>query len=324
MARSFTCPHCGSAIIVKYLATGEPAYCRSCGNTTPVPESTRETDADPSYTQPGSTARPSAPPSTEVAAYHPMTVGGVWGKAFSVYGRNFIKLIVIAAIFQAPLTIIQAIPIFSQPGQPGADSVGAEAPGFGFFDFGWLAIFALSVIVRLLAPAAIVYAVFQSLRGRDPSIANSLVVAVSRLLPVLGVTILTTVAIGLGFLLFIIPGLVIIAVLYVAVPPVVVEKAGVGEAIGRSTQLTKGRRLPIFGIFVVWYILYVVSKQVVLIIFGAIIGLGDQTLLVFFVVQQVLEVALTALSSVLVSTVYHDLRVEKEGMDTEALAAVFD
>jgi hypothetical protein len=254
-----------------------------------------------------------------------MTVGGVWGKAFSVYGRNFIKLIIIAAIFRAPLIAIQGVAIFGPTYQPtAAEGVAAEAPGFGFLEFGGLALLLLSVIVILVAPAAIVYAVFQSLRGRSPSISNSIVVALSRMLPILGVTVLSFLAILLGSLLFVIPGLIIITVLFVAVPPVVVEKAGVGEAIGRSTELTKGRRWAIFGIFVVWYILYLISRQVVMLIFGIIVGFGAQSLLLFFAIQQLLDVALTALLAVLVSTVYHDLRIEKEGMDTEALAAVFD
>lgn len=38
MAHKFNCGHCGAEIIVKWLNPGDPAKCRSCGETMKVPD----------------------------------------------------------------------------------------------------------------------------------------------------------------------------------------------------------------------------------------------------------------------------------------------
>ena len=121
-----------------------------------------------------------------------------------------------------------------------------------------------------------------------------------------------------GFFLLVVPGIIIAVALSVAIQVCVVERRGPFASIGRSRFLTKGNRWGIFGL------------SLLLFVIGAIIGgafwivrvaAGPE---VAAVVNFILQSAFSAFHSVVFVVAYHDLRVEKEGLDTDRIAAVFD
>ena len=57
------------------------------------------------------------------------------------------------------------------------------------------------------------------------------------------VGILAGIAIAIGFVLLIIPGLFLITIWSVIVPVIVIERTGVFDSFGRSRELVKGQRL---------------------------------------------------------------------------------
>jgi uncharacterized membrane protein len=91
------------------------------------------------------------------------------------------------------------------------------------------------------------------------------------------------------------------------------------RSLGRSVALTKGHRWKVFGIM----LLLGVGGAIL----GAIISMILRTLhikLIFAVGEYAWQVMLIALQSIVYVVMYRDLRVAKEGVSTEEIAAVFD
>jgi uncharacterized membrane protein len=174
------------------------------------------------------------------------------------------------------------------------------------------------LILHTLAQAAILYVAFQSMRGRVVGIVEALRRGLSRFGAIVGLAILVGCGIWIGLILLIVPGIMFALRWSVALPACVVEGLGPLASMKRSAQLTKGHRWKLFGIFL---LLWVVSALA-----GLLIGLllkpagvvGTQ------VVQAVWNAAWTAFWYVTLVMIYHDLRVIKEGVDIDQIAAVFD
>jgi hypothetical protein len=97
--------------------------------------------------------------------------------------------------------------------------------------------------------ALVAAAVEAALLGRRPHPVTATAAVGPRLLVLIGVTLATAVATGLGLALLLVPGLIVAAGLYVAVPVVLAEPAlGVRRALARSWALTRGRRLPVLAV----------------------------------------------------------------------------
>lgn len=75
--------------------------------------------------------------------------------------------------------------------------------------------------------------------------------AFKTVLPVVLIYISTIIGVTLGLLLLIIPGLIVIAGLYIATPVKLAENISFDQALLRSWSMTKGRRLSIWGIILI-------------------------------------------------------------------------
>jgi uncharacterized membrane protein len=137
-----------------------------------------------------------------------------------------------------------------------------------------------------------------------------------RAVPLVVTGLLMYLAILGGFILLIIPGLIVFSALSVALPAVVVERIGPIEALKRSWGLTRDHRMTFFAAsFVLGLVLF--GANLVLQLGGAL--LGPLALLLLPV-----QVFLTSLPALLPAVAYHDLRIAKEGTDTSELAKVFE
>jgi hypothetical protein len=80
--------------------------------------------------------------------------------------------------------------------------------------------------------------------------------------------ILAGIAISIGFVLLIVPGLFLITIWAVIVPVIVVERTGALASFGRSRRLVKGNGWQVFGVLVVLF----VGAFLVQILIAALIG----------------------------------------------------
>jgi hypothetical protein len=157
------------------------------------------------------------------------------------------------------------------------------------------------------------------MRMRPVSFGESLKVGLARFFPVVLLALLMGLLFMLGFMLLIVPGLILITMWFVSTPACVVERTGPWTSLKRSAALTKGHRWKIFGLMFLMIIVSLIVAgllQVVLPQFGSTILVMLGTLL--------WGALWTAYYSIAVVMSYHDLRVAKEGIDIEQIASVFD
>src|SRR6476619_7182772 len=84
------------------------------------------------------------------------------------------------------------------------------------------------------------------LQGSRPSTRACIATGFAQLGRVLGVTIISGLAIGGSMLLLVVPGVIVSAMLYVVVPVTLAVRLGIDAAMKRSRQLTYGYKGDIF------------------------------------------------------------------------------
>ena len=251
-----------------------------------------------------------------------LDIGRVASGTFAAIGRNPVVFGVLGLIFAGvprfglQWEILQA--------QQGATGVLQYAGLIGL----------LLLVTTFLLQGALTYATVADLNGRRPSIGECLSNGLRAFLPLIGLSILIGIALLFGFLLLIVPGVLMALAWSVAVPSLVVERKGVFGAFQRSADLTRGHRGAILLIGVVFWVLSIVVGVVLGVIVGVAVGLGHLSagaegltgvLRVTTAVTQALASALEGIiGSAGIATIYYELRSIKEGAGPQDLAAVFD
>ena len=240
----------------------------------------------------------------------PFRVGHVLERGFAVFFRNIVIFSLIALLFILPSTLLFEL-----------ESLIEDEFNQILFLFGLLL---LSLILGNIATAVIAYGTFQDMHGKRASIGDYLSRGLELNILILGVAFLSAFAITLGTGLLVVPGFIVMTILWVAIPVAVVERPGISKALRRSAELTKGYRWQVFGIIAI-----LMSIDVAILL---IVDLPDELDLPLPssmgawkpVLSGVLEALVAALAAVMATVVYHDLRVAKEGIGITDIAKVFD
>lgn len=140
-------------------------------------------------------------------------------------------------------------------------SPGNPMAGLSVFSSGWYwASLAVSLVIGAFSMAGAIGGMQRIVRGEAPSIGDCVGIGLGKLAPVMAFMVLWVLAIMLGTMLLVVPGLILLTMWAVALPVLVAGEAGVFGAFGRSRGLTSGSR---------WRILLVVLVAGIL-IYGAI------------------------------------------------------
>jgi hypothetical protein len=230
-------------------------------------------------------------------------IGQALGRAWSVLSRNFPIFFLVTAVAAMPEAATGTIgdPFFQV-----LRLAGLKVEGLGPL---------LGHVLGLLSQAVVLYGAFQAMRGKQVRLGESMRVGLRRFFPVIGLAISTTLLGFLGFLVFVVPGLICFTMWFVATAACVVERRGVFSSLARSARLIQGHGWKIFGLLLLLYL------------FNAIVDSPiDQALsgVPAFVGHVVWNGAWNAFYAILAVVTYHDLRVAKEGVDIEQIAAVFE
>ncbi len=178
----------------------------------------------------------------------------------------------------------------------------------------------LNSILSVMVQGCVAYAVFQYAVGNKPGFGDALSKGFSHLVPLLLTAIVIGVAVGVGMILLVVPGIIVLCIMYVAIPACVVERLGVEGSIRRSMDLTQGYRLKIFALALIVGIASVIIQLTIPAVLGAIIPVP-----IFIVILTIVVSSLpAAFGAVMAAVVYQELRAIKDGSSMESLAKVFD
>jgi uncharacterized membrane protein len=246
----------------------------------------------------------------------PLTVGEILDTSFSLYRRHFGALATVALVCTGiPLVLRMFL----------------EASGGFFLHPGLGVLYALSLVVlNLVATAATVFIVSESYLGRPITAREALRRSTPYMGRILVCSLLMTVAVGLGFLLLFIPGVILAVGLVLAIPAVVLEpRASASGALSRSWELTRGARWRIFGLGITLLVLLYVPIVAItgLLAFllptsaGMFSGGGSVGMVAVIAIAGLVQMFIYPLFYCVLTVTYYDLRVRKEGFDLELLAS---
>jgi hypothetical protein len=142
------------------------------------------------------------------------------------------------------------------------------------FGSGLLALVAAVVtfVLAILYDGMVVQLVRDVQDGRRDSSVGELFGSVSPVLaPLIGVSLLGGLGIGIGFVLCIVPGLFLITFWSLLAPVTVIEQPGVFGAFSRSMELVRGHAWPVFGTIVLVFLL-VIAATIVAALIGLVLG----------------------------------------------------
>jgi hypothetical protein len=247
------------------------------------------------------------------------SIGRVIGDSFGVYARNFVSftaLALIIGIIDLLFVVLYVAPAMMVLDQD-PEMIDPTQINWGAIALGGV----VTMIVGTLTQATIIYGTFQDLRGQRASIGDCIARGLSSIVPVIVGSILLSLGVGIGFILVIVPGLILLVMWWVYIPAIVVEGKGIIGAFGRSRELTRGRRWHIFGLLVIVGIAMWVAGIVIEFVVPSdpTAAFGAAT-----IVQYILQSLITAYSAVLAAVGYYYLRAEKEGIDVNEIARIFD
>jgi hypothetical protein len=120
--------------------------------------------------------------------------------------------------------------------------------------------------------------------------------------PLAAVSILFGLGVGIGFLLLIIPGLILLVIWCVVAPVTVLERPGVFAAFGRSRQLVRGNGWNVFAVIILVFLTVAVVSVAAGLVTSSLGSVGRA------VVQWVVNAALAPVTALSASVLYFALR----------------
>jgi hypothetical protein len=240
-----------------------------------------------------------------------LDVGSVLGRTFGVWAANFVPFCVLGLIVEAPVLVVLVVLAVSGTSLPTLQRV----------------LDGLSALLALVLTGGVTYGVFQALRNARPSLAEVLRLGLSRVLTVFVTALFTGIAVALGCCALIVPGLILMARFWVAVPVSVIEAPGAFGAMSRSAELTEGNRWRVFGLVLIMGLIAGGANAVLGVVSVLVAGAGSEPGVVPAWTQALMGLALIpvqALTAVAPAVAYHDLRVGREGADVEELLKIFE
>ena len=261
---------------------------------------------------------------TTVAETSTFTMGGVASATFGSIGRNFVTFAALAVLAEVPVQLLE----WYRAGSAAAArllTTPSAAVTYGTMAF---ASFLFIVTMAYVLQATIVYGTVTDLSGRRASFGSCLGAALKVLLPLVGLSIVSTLGTVLGFILLVIPGVILALGWSVAVPVKVVERAGVFESFSRSWELTSGYKGTIFLLLLVYLLAAWLFGALGFVFFGVFSfrhpAMPTGLPIAFYAYNGVLRGMEAMVGGAGVATIYYQLRAIKEGVAPEQLAAVFD
>jgi len=274
--------------------------------------------------------------------FEPMSVGQILDRAFRLYRSNFIRFVVIVAIIQVPIALIQHA---VSPGTVERETWQTETSEGVTYNFQQGAqvpalVGLLFMVAQLLCTAALTKSVSESYLGNQVTVGRAYAAVLPRLLIlIIALILLVLVFMGVGvigalsmlalrevgiFVMFALMLAVFVRVV-LTVQAIVIERAGPYAGIKRSWVLTARNFWRTLGLLLLLVLILLVTMLLFWFAGGLVVGgtgslfspSGSLTLSLIIVAGQILATPIWAGALILL---YYDLRIRKEGFDLQMLA----
>ena len=256
-----------------------------------------------------------------------MSVGRVFERAFATIGHNPAVTIGIALLFGGvPTTAISWGMSYARQTAFSQDYSTAFFVGLYVVMFlTWV----LSLAIASLVQGVLTRATVAESEGRKASVGECVRAAFPVILPLIGLSILIAIGVMAGFIILIVPGIMLYLAWSVAAPALVEERRGIRGAFRRSWELTRGSRWKIFAVILILYIIYFLISGVFGILSMWILGgrglsgFGQNLGVGYLVFNLVLALINNLLWGAVQASLYVELRDWKDGPSVQNLEDVF-
>ena len=199
--------------------------------------------------------------------------------------------------------------------------------GLAMFSSAWYWLLMLSsLILASVQWAGAIDGLLKTASGAPTSLGECFSKGLAKALPFLALSVLWILGVTFASVLFVIPGLILMTMWSVSLPALVGENLGVFASFGRSRALTKGTRLPIFGVLIIALLI----AYAPMLIFGRAAGMfgdsasGGLPSAGFYLFALPYSWLVAWFLSAVLTSLYLETILAKEGGNTSRLNTVFE
>jgi hypothetical protein len=254
----------------------------------------------------------------------PMSLGEVLDRTFTLYREHFLLFAGIAALPHLVLLLLRfgTLVVTQRAGSGTLPDI--TSPGvLGGIVLGGLGTALLLMVLAGIAQAATISAVSKLFLGQETSVRDAYEGAKGRIWTVIGIMLLSGLAVFIGVIFLIIPGIYLGCRFAVAVPVSVVEQDSPVSSMERSMELTRGYAGQVFLLLLLVVVLsYVVATLVQLPVVFFVVTAAMQKHQVSlgvsaysYIAEFVAQVIVGPIGTISAALMYYNLRVRKEGFD---------
>jgi hypothetical protein len=254
------------------------------------------------------------------ADLRPLGVGEILDLGIKIFRRRFRTLVRSVAVVVVPVAIVTAIIQTSVRIDPGSTPDSRDSAALLA---GTMVAAALSYVAAQMATAASFEIVSGDYLDEAPTWQGSLRAAREKLRPLLWLSVLYGLSLVVGFALCAVPGIYLYAAFSLAVPALLFEDLRGRAALRRSRSLVRGRWWPTAAVLLVSTLLTSIVRGGLT---GVLVGLtaaggnGVVRTISQIIATSVGSVLTTPFAAAVITVLYFDQRVRKEGFDLELLA----
>jgi hypothetical protein len=254
-----------------------------------------------------------------------VSIGRVFSRAFGTIRGNPVTTLGIGFLFGALPSLLAAYAIQNVRADNFATLGRVATIGIGLFSL------LVTILIGIIAQGVLVRVTVAFSEGRKASLGESVMAGLVVAAPLFLLGLLSAFGLALGFLLLVVPGVILYMMWSVAAPSLVEERLGPIEALGRSRYLTRGARWKIFALMLIVLVVYwVVSGIIAALTIASYGGLAEVAAsaangasFAQLAINAVVATLYSAVSGVIPPSLYVELRDWKDGPQTEALAEIF-
>ncbi|MCE2528580.1 MAG: hypothetical protein J4G11_01760 [Acidimicrobiia bacterium] len=243
----------------------------------------------------------------------PLGVGEIVDATFTVYRRRFGPMFAIAVVLAGIPVLVSLVGGCSLES---GGSITCTSP------IGWLGA-VVGVIGSVVATVAAILVAAEAYADVPSDWRRATRIGVRRTVAIILAGIVAGVSTAIGFVLLIVPGVFLLVSFAVVWQALIIEGIGPMDSIKRSWRLVEGERWRVLGAGLLVIVLAVIVLGIVSTVIALILspGLGVSDGMTGYLDLQVTNLLSIPLTAALGTVIYLDLRVRKESLSSDELAA---